>query len=60
MDLFINAISELTRIYKKDQSSEYENTSEYMDDLESIKFSILEIEDYLINKYGTFYEESEE
>ena len=31
-----------------------------MDDLESIKFSILEIEDYLINKYGTFYEESEE
>jgi hypothetical protein len=60
MDLFINAISELTRIYKKDQSSEYENTSEYMDDLESIKFSILDIEDYLINKYGTFYEESEE
>jgi hypothetical protein len=60
MNLFINAISELTRIYKKDQSSEYENTSEYMDDLESIKFSILDIEDYLINKYGTFYEESEE
>lgn len=60
MELFINAISELARIYKKDQSSEYENTSEYMDDLESIKFSILDIEDYLINKYGTFYEESEE
>ena len=59
MGLFINAISELTRIYKKDQSSEYENTSEYMDDLKSIKFLILEIEDYLINKYGTFYEESE-
>lgn len=60
MELFINAISELARIYKKDQSSEYENTSEYMDDLENIKFSILDIEDYLINKYGTFYEESEE
>ena len=59
MGLFINAISELTRIYKKDQCSEYENTSEYMDDLKSIKFLILEIEDYLINKYGTFYEESE-
>lgn len=57
MDTFLSAIVEISDIYKKSESGEYENNGNYMDDMERLKLVILDIEDYLINKHGIYFDD---
>jgi hypothetical protein len=57
MNTFLSAIVEISDIYKKSESGEYENNGNYMDDMERLKLLILDIEDILINKHGRYFDD---
>ncbi len=57
MNPFLLAIGEISDIYKRSESGEYENNGNYMDDMGRLKILILDIEDLLINKHGIYFNE---